>query len=60
MVGGKRGNHSGSYVKKLKQSSLRFLSEKTIFITLVKFDKLSKSDKNLVLRQIQVRNNKVI
>lgn len=34
MVGGKRGNHSGGYVKKLKQS-LRFLSEKkSIFIHL--------------------------
>lgn len=41
MVGGKCGNHSGGYVKKLKQSSLRFLSEKTIFTTLVQFNKLS-------------------
>ena len=29
MVGGKRGNHSGGYVKKPKQRGLRFLSEKT-------------------------------
>lgn len=46
MVGGKHGNHSSSSVKKLKQRSLRFLSEKKSIFT-----HLSAVQQTLLIRQ---------